>query len=83
MGPQAAQLTGSDAVSVNDTLTGICLHPGLACSGDTDPSQCPVGAVAKDPGSVQCGWPIDRATVDLSRSCGYSDGYCEVYKKPR
>ena len=73
--PQKVTLSGTGLK--RGTLNGYCLRPGLSCSAEYDPTECRLGAAAIDPGTVQCGWPIDRARVDLARSCRI--GFCATY----
>jgi uncharacterized repeat protein (TIGR03803 family) len=59
----------SGTFTVPNVLDGYCVQPGLSCTADYDPKECPPGATAIDPGCVQCGFPIERTAVDLGRSC--------------
>lgn len=72
--PQKVTLSGTGFM--RGTLDGYCLHPGLSCSAEYDPTECPLGEAAIDPETVQCGWP-NRARVDLARSCHI--GFCSTY----
>jgi len=68
----------SGTFTVSNALDGYCLHPGLSCGAEHDPNECPPGAMAMDPGCVQCGFPIERTSVDLARSCNFGEGFCST-----
>lgn len=74
--PQEVALSGTGAPSGTGNLTGYCLHGGLECTGNYDPAECTPGAIAIDPGNVQCGFPTSRAPVDVARSCESHTGFC-------
>jgi len=74
--PQKVALSGT---GVNGgTLDGYCLQPSLrGCSANYDPTECPPGAAAIDPGDAGCGFPPNTADVDFARRCYI--GYCSTH----
>ena len=89
--PQIVALTGSGTVRTGETLTGYCTHgntssgpPINACAITSDPTDCPLGQPAKNPGLIGCGGDSGPPYVDASSPCVVgsgrhaSGGDCEV-----
>jgi hypothetical protein len=89
--PQIVALTGSGTFRTGDTLTGYCIHGNTApgppfnpCASTSDPTECPSGQPAKNPGLIGCGPNWGPTFVDASSPCVVgsgrhaSGGQCEV-----
>lgn len=74
--PQKVALSGTGDYE-GGTLDGYCLQPGLSCSAEYDPTECPPGAAAIEPGDAGCGFPPNTTDVDFARSCYI--GYCSSH----
>jgi hypothetical protein len=85
--PQNVALSGTGiAASTSGTLDGYCISPNPtlpgACHLTSDPTHCPPGQTATNPGLFSCGENFTFTYIDSASSCAFvrggGTGECEV-----